>query len=236
MAIDPLTIGLIAGGSSLLSSVTGFFGQKDEAREQNKQIIAQYKQRMKIQQAQDLARFGKYNAKVLGYEQGIANLTEQARLETQQDQLRMDQLLKGMAFQDQSAAVNERTDRGKVAARGTAGASMLAAQQSVSAAIGRQAAARDEQLVGAVLANELREDARIRSLNAAREKQFNSVRYAPERSRQMDRPELLSGPSPYSLISGIGQAALSGVSAGIGQQNFLDQIASQNPTQVQVPQ
>ena len=80
MAIDPLTIGLIAGGSSLLSSVTGFFGQKDEAREQNKQIIAQYKQRMKIQQAQDLARFGKYNAKVLGYEQGIANLTEQARL------------------------------------------------------------------------------------------------------------------------------------------------------------
>ena len=135
----------------------------------------------------------------------------------------MDQLLKGMAFQDQSAAINERTDRGKVAARGTAGASMLAAQQSVSAAIGRQAAARDEQLVGSVLANELREDARIRSLNAAREKQFNSVRYAPERSRQMDRPELLSGPSPYSLISGIGQAALSGVTAGLGQQNFLDQ-------------
>ena len=159
---------------------------------------------MKIQQAQDLARFGKYNAKVLGYEQGIANLTEQARLETQQDQLRMDQLLKGMAFQDQNAAINERTGRGKVAARGVLVHLCLQHNnQCLLLLVGRLLHVMNSWLE-AVLANELREDARIRSLNAAREKQFNSVRYAPERSRQMDRPELLSGPSPYSLITGIG--------------------------------
>lgn len=224
------------GGGQALGAIGNFFGGRSKARAQNKAIIAQYKQRMKIQQAQDLARFNKYNAKVLGYEQGIANLTQQTRLESQQDMLKMDQLLKGLAFQGQNDLVNEVQARGKIAARGVAGQSSMLAQQSVSAAINRQATARDEQMVGAALANQLREDARIQSLNAGIEKRYNEVRYAPEKSRKMDKPQLANGPSALSLVTGLGQAALSGVSAGIGQQNFLDNLASQNPVQVPVPQ
>lgn len=215
------------GGSQALGAIGNFFGGRSKARAQNKAIIAQYKQRMKIQQAQDLARFNKYNAKVLGFQQGVANQTEMARLESQQDMLKMDQLLKGMKFQDQNDLVNEARARGKIAARGVSGQSAMLAQQSVSAAIGRQAAARDEQMVGAALANRLREDARTRSLNARIEKDYNQVRYAPEKSRKMDKPQLASGPSALSLVTGLGQAALSGVSAGMQQQNFLDGIESQ---------
>ena len=121
------------------------------------------------------------------------------------------------------------------AARGVSGQSAQLARQSASARIGRQAAARDEQLLGAVMANQLREDARIQSLNAGIEKAYQDVRYAPEKSRKMDKPTLASGPSALSLVAGLGQAALSGVTAGVGQQNFLDDLASRNPTQAQVP-
>ena len=215
--IDPVTVGLITGGGSLLKSVAGFFGDQDKARAQNKSIIAQYKQRMKIQRIQDQARFDQYNAKVLGFDQSKANLTEQARIESMQDQLKMDEMLKGMRFQDQNALVNESQARGKIAARGVSGQSALKAMNSVSAAIGRQAAARDEQMVGATLANKLREDARVRSLNASIEKQYNQVRYAPRESMEMMKPELVNGPSALSLVAGIGGAVLDGVSAGIGQ-------------------
>ena len=116
-----------------------------------------------------------------------------------------------------------------VAARGVSGQSAQLARQSASARIGRQAAARDEQLLGAVMANQLREDARIQSLNAGIEKAYQDVRYAPEKSRKMDKPTLVDGPSALSLVAGLGQAALSGVTAGVGQQNFLDDLASRNP-------
>lgn len=226
MAIDPVTMGLVMGGGQALGAIGNFFGGKAKARAQNKAIIAQYKQRMLIQRAQDLGRFNKYNARVQGFQDQVANQTQVARMESMQDQLKMDEMLKGMAFQGQNDAVNELTARGKIAARGVSGQSAMLAQQSVSAAIGRQAAARDEQMVGAALANRLREDARIQSLNAANKKAYNEVRYAPMKSLKMKAPQLASGPSALSLITGLGQAALSGVSAGMSQQNFLDGITS----------
>lgn len=227
MAIPVAAVAAVQGGASLLGAVTKFIGGKEKARQQNKSIIAQYKQRMKIQRVKDQARFDEYNAKKLGFDQNVANLTEMARLEGVQDQLKMDEMLKGMAFQGQNDAINELQGRGKIAARGVSGQSAMLAQNSLSAAIGRQAAARDEQLVGATLANELREDARIRSLNARIEKDYNQVRYAPKKSMQIDQPELVNGPSALSLIAGVGQAALSAASAGMQQQNFIDGIKSQ---------
>ena len=229
--MDPVTVGLIAGGGSLFKTFTNFFGDQEKARAQNKSIIAQYKQRMKIQRIQDQARFDQYNAKVLGFDQNKANLTEQARIESMQDQLKMDEMLKGMAFQGQNDLVNESQARGRIAARGVSGQSALKAMNSVSAASGRQAAARDEQMVGATLANKLREDARIRSLNASIEKQYNQVRYAPRESMEIMKPELVNGPSALSLVAGIGEAALSGVTAGMNQANFNNSLQTRIPGQ-----
>ena len=229
-------MGLLVGGGQALGAIGNFFGGQSKARAQNKAIIAQYKQRMLIQRAQDLGRFNKYNAKVQGYRDSIANQTQQARMESVQDQLKMDELLKGMSFQGQNDAINELMGRGKIAARGVSGQSAQLAQNSVSAAIGRQAAARDEQMLGAVLANQLREDARIQSLNASRKKAYNDVRYAPMKSLKMKAPQLASGPSALSLVTSLGQAALSGVTAGVGQANYLEGLASNNPAQVAVPQ
>ena len=107
-------MGLLVGGGQALGAIGNFFGGRSKARAQNKQIIAEYKQRMKIQQARDLSRFNVYNAKVQGYENNIANMTTRARLESMQDQLKMDQLLKGMKFQDQNDLVNKVQARGRV--------------------------------------------------------------------------------------------------------------------------
>ena len=125
-----------------------------------------------------------------------------------------------MKFQDQNDLVNKIQARGKVAARGVSGQSAQLAAQSASAAISRRAVARDEQLLGSVMADQLREDARIQSLNAGIEKAYQDVRYAPEKSRKMDKPTLANGPSALSLVAGLGQAAISGFTAGQGQQNF----------------
>ena len=233
--IDPLTIGLITGGSQALGAFTSFLGGQSKAAQANKARIQQYKQQMLIRDVRDQQRFGMYNTKKVAYEQNLNSLTRRFGIEQMQDELRMNELLKGSKLASQNRLVNEVKGAGKVMAGTASGVSQKKLKQSAMAALGRQAQVREDQLASSSYAKQLRDEARIQTLDAARMKEFNKVRFAPQQSPVQFAPAMESGPSPFSLIAGIGQAALGGVSAGMNQQNFNDQLLSKNPSDVQVP-
>ena len=232
--IDPLTIGLVAGGSQALGAITNFIGGQSKAAQANKARIQQFKQQMLIRDVRDQQRFGIYNTKKVAYQQNLNALDRRFALGQTQDNLRMNELLKGSKLASQNKLVNEVQAAGKVAASTASGNSSAKLKQSAMAALGRQAQVRQDQLTSSVYAKQLKAEADVQSLNAAKMKEFNQIRFAPQQSPQSLAPTMESGPSPFSLIAGIGQAALGGLSAGMGQQNLNDQLLTNKPSQVQV--
>ena len=208
-------------------------GGQSQAAQANKARIEQYKQQMLIRDVRDQQRFGVYRTKKVAYGQNLRALDRRFGIEKMQDDLRMNELLKGSKLASQNRLVNEVRGVGKIAAGTASGTSQAKLNQSALAALGRQAQVREDQLTSSIYAKQLREEARIQSLDAARMKEFNKIRFAPQQSPVQFAPTMESGPSPYSLIAGIGTAALGGLSAGMEQANFNEQIQSNNPNQVQ---
>lgn len=226
--MDPLTVGLITGGTQLLGSVTGFFGQQNAAAQRNKQLAEEYKQRMLIQNVRDMQRFGQYRTKKVAYKESLDAQTRQYGMQLMQDQLQMNELIKGAKVQTQNDLVNKTQALGRIGARGVSGQSAAKAQQSALAEFGRRQELRMETLLGQQDAMDLRTEARTLSLDASRMKAFNTVRFAPGASMPVMKPQYVEGPSSMSLLSGIGSAALSGFNAGLGQANFKQNLL-QNP-------
>ena len=146
----------------------------------------------------------------------------------------MNELLKGSKLASQNRLVNSVKTTGKIAAMGSGGASQAKLQQSALAALGRQTQAREDQMVSSVYAKQMKDDAQRLSLDAAKQREFNKVRFAPQMSPVQEMGAMVQGPSPFSLVAGIGQAALGGLNAGMGQANFDEQLKSGNPNDVQV--
>ena len=227
--IDPLTIGLVTGGIQAIGAIGGFFGQQDKARAENKARIKQYKQAMRIRDQRDSQRFTLYNAKSkITYKQNLGILDKRFGMEQMQEDLRMNELLKGSKLASQNRLVNEVEALGKVGTTGMSGVSMGKRKQSAMAKLGREAQVRRDQMTSSIYAKQMRDDARVASLDAARMKEFNKVRFAPAKSPVQEMGAMVQGPSPMSLIAGIGNAALGGISAGVGQFNTNQSILAGN--------
>ena len=230
--MDPLTLGLITGGVQGISAIGNFFGGQSKANAENRARIKQYKQQMLIRDVRDQQRFGIYNTKKVGYQQSLRALDSQFAAQETQDELRMNELLKGSKLASQNRLVNSVKTTGKIAAMGSGGASQAKLQQSALAALGRQAQIREDQMTSSVYAKQMKDDAQRLSLDAAKQREFNKVRFAPQMSPVQEMGAMVDGPSPFSLVAGIGQAALGGLNAGMGQANFLKNIASNEPSKV----
>ena len=232
--MEPLTLGLITGGIQGISAIGNFFGGQSKANAENRARIKQYKQQMLIRNVRDQQRFGIYNTKKVGYEQSLKSLDAQFAAKGMQDELQMNELLKGSKLASQNKLVNEVQAAGKVAAMGSGGASQAKLKQSAMAKLGRQAQVREDQMTSSVYAKQMKDDAQRLSLDAAKQREFNKVRFAPQMSPVQEMGAMVDGPSPFSLVAGIGQAALGGLSAGMGQANFEKSLTTGNPLNVQV--
>ena len=232
--IDPITMGLMAGGTQLLGSLGSFFGGQSATRARNKAIAEQYKQQLKIRRFQDVRAIAGYNLKKDSYNQNLLNRDKVFNLENMAEQMRMNELVKGSRFADQSDAINMSRAQGKVAARGMTGVSAAIMQSNSIAQIGRNAAMRQERLTGQYQASDMRRQAMADSENATRQNMYNDVRFAPMFGPAPMKPTFEQGPSAMSLLTGIGGSILGGVQAGFGQQNLIDQFKSSNPNDVRI--
>ena len=233
--IDPITMGLMAGGSGLLQTFGSFFGQKNATRARNKAIAAQYKQQLKIRQFQDFQTLAGYNVKKDAYNRNLLNRDKVFNLENLAEQMRMNELVKGSRFAEQGDAMNMSIAQGKVAARGLTGVSAARMQGNAVAQIGRNAAIRQQRLTSQFLASDMRREALADTENSKRQNMYSNVQFAPMFGAAPMKPVFESGPSSMSLLTGIGSSILGGVQAGFGQQNLIDQFKTTNPSQVKIP-
>ena len=157
---DPITItmGLMAGGSSLLSTIGGFSGQRKATAARNKAIAQQYRQQLQIRKFQDRQRVDAYNIQKQNYSQNLRGSALKFNLENVAENMRMNELVKGSRFADQSDAINSTIARGKVAASGMTGNTAARMQNNAVAQIGRNAAMRQERLTSQFLASDLSND------------------------------------------------------------------------------
>ena len=218
-----------------LSAIGNFMGGNAKANAENRARIKQYKQQMLIRDVRDQQRFGIYNTKKVGYQQSLKALDSQFAAQETQDELRMNELLKGSKLASQNRLVNEVQTTGKIAARGSGGVSQAKMQQSALATLGRQAQVREDQMTSSVYAKQMKDDAQRLSLDAAKQREFNKVRFAPQMSPVQAMGAMVDGPSPFSLVAGIGQAALGGLAMGQSNAGFEKELGSNIPSTVPVP-
>ena len=225
----PLTVGLIQGGMSLLGNVTGLFGQQSQADARNKAIADQYRQQLVMRDIRTRQSYNQYNLKKLGYEQKMSALQEQTAMQYQQEQLRMNELLKGAKVASQSDLVNQATALGRIDARGQSGVSAQRARTMSVAAMGRSQALRTNKLLGEQDAMMLRNEARRQTLKAGMQKAYNEVAFVPTPGPAPLAPTFVEGPSTFDMLAGIGGAALTGFNAYQGQNNFRKDLLSKPP-------
>lgn len=189
-------------------------GDQSKANAQNKAAINRYKNQMKINRFKDLNTFNVYNQRVSQFEQQVQQNNLAANRAYMNEMLKLDQLMKSQSFKNQDAKVLLQREMGKVAARGTAGQSALAAQQSLLAQSGRNEAIREETFRNAALFARVRNEDTAMRANFDNTRAFNEVAIAPTNTLNPAKPTLVDGPSPLSLVAGLGNAAVSGITAG----------------------
>ena len=229
LVLSPLWAAGLAGAQGLFDTFLGMNNKNAQARQQNEARIQQYKQQMLIRDVKDQQRFGVYNTKKVEYEQNLNALTRRFGYQDKAQQLRMAELMKGSKLASQNDLINQVEKAGKVMASTSSGVSQAKLRQSAMAKIGRATAARKATLEGQQAAFEMEREARILSLDTARQNAFNKVRYAPQQSVQMLPPTMMEGANSFDLIAGIGGAALGAAGAYMEQDNFKKSLLVGNP-------
>jgi hypothetical protein len=240
--MDPLTVGLISGGVGLLQTFMGHSAQQDAVNQRNKQARQranyEYRQRLAIRNHEWNNQVKAYNLRVGAYKQGLQNRATMTAMDLSADELRLNQLMKGMRFASQDASIQQAQAIGKATAR--AGGTGRTAGRKVAmtaAAFGRNQAKREENMLGQIFAHNMKGEARIATLNSQNQAAHAQVAFAPTYGPAVSRAPVAqeAGPSSMSLLMGIGGAAMSGFSAYNAQDNFRTSLMTGRPGDAGLP-
>ena len=240
--MDPLTAGLITGGMGIFQSFMGHNAQSDAVAQRNRQRRqeAKYKhrQRLAIRNTEWNQQVKAYHLRVGAYKQGLENRAKMTAMDLSADELRLNQMMKGMRFASQDASIAQSQAMGKAQAGAQTGRTAGRKMVMTAAAFGRNQAKREEKMLGEIYAHNMKGEARIATLNAKNQAAHAQVAYAPEYGAPSTMPfvQQEQGPSSMSLLTGIGNAAMAGFSAYQSQSNFRDSLRMNDPSTVKLPQ
>ena len=221
MIITPaLALGALSGGSSLLGAFGNYFGGQAQARAENQAAINQYKNQLLIRGVNWNNQLNVYGKKKIQYDRQLTNNATAATRAFESEQLKLNEMMKSQAFKSQEANVLLTQALGKVQASTASGVSQAKMRQSVAAEAGRNEAVRNESFRSAVNFANLRNSRTIDQLNAANDRAYADVQITPMAGPAPMRPTMVDGPSPYSLIAGIGGAVVDGLSAYTGAKDL----------------
>jgi hypothetical protein len=236
-----LEVGLLQFGIGAAQSLFGRSTEQARVRQANKQRQQasdfDYYQRLAIRNRQWEDTKEAYRLKVDAYKEGITSREKMTAMAMTQDQLRMNELMKGMKFADQDASIGLAQSQGRIQAGMQQGRTAGRRMALDSASVLRNQAKREQRMVGELFASNLRGQARVQQLDAQNRAAWQQVRFAPKYGAPlMQAPVAMeSGPGMMSLFSGLGGAALSGFTAGMQQGNFRSQLRANNPADVPIP-
>ena len=226
----------------ILNSFMSYQSQQQAVSQRNRQRRQQaqyeYRQRLAIRNTEWNQQVKAYELRKQAYEQGLKNRATVTAMQLSQDELRLNQMMKGMRFASQDASIAQSQAMGKAQAGPQTGRTAGRRMVMTAAAFGRNQAKREEKMLGEIFAHNMKGEARIATLNAQNQAAYAQVSYAPQYGAPSTMPFVAqeAGPSSFSLLSGIGSAAMSGFSAGMSQSNFRQSLMMNDPSTVGVPQ
>jgi hypothetical protein len=209
---EPVTLGALAFGSSALGAIGQHQSASAAARAQNESAVSNYKYQMKIRAAQWNRERVRYANQISQYKQQTLANEEAYSRAVVAEQTRLNNAFKSAAFQNQSSLVQLTKLQGKQAASGATGKSAQRLDNDSLAAFGRNQAIMAENLMSAQSRYRTQNQSLRNELISANNRAFSDVAIAPEPGVAPPRPVMQSGPSSLSLIAGLGNSALQGVS------------------------
>ena len=219
--MDPITIASIGiGAAKGVTGILGAFGQNqaetEAARRQNEQLKRQYRYQLRIQQRDWIQRTGLYAQKQGVYQQTLRNNERARSLAEGRNQQRINDVIKQQSVQTQNMMAKLAQSQGMAAASGKSGRSAGRLDANVIGQYVRNQGVMGANLMSARLAQANADlDVRRRQENA-NNAAFSKVAIAPMKPVPLPEPVQYSGPSNMSLMAGIGNSLLDGVSAGFG--------------------
>jgi hypothetical protein len=239
--MDPLTVGLISGGVGLLQTFMGQNAQQEAVDNRNRQARQranyEYRQRLAIRNHEWNQQVKAYELRVGAYKQGLTNRAKMTAMDLSADELRLNEMMKGMRFASQDASIAQSEAMGKATAGAQTGRTAGRRVAMTAAAFGRNQAKREQKMLGEIFAHNMKGEARIATLNAKNQAAHAQVAFAPTYGPAVSRPYVQqeAGPSSMNLLMGIGGAAMSGFQAFNAQSNFRDSLRSGNPMDARLP-
>ena len=210
--MDPFSIGL--GLLSAGSSIFGAFAQDDANRQsikaRNRQLKQDYRQRLAIQTNAYNREVEIYNQRKQDYRAQLALNNTAAQNAYVSQQMRLNEIFKGMRFESQDASIQEKQSIGKVQASGQVGRSVSRLMALTNAVYGRNQAIRDASYQSAVTNAELQVQSIATQTDAANQRAYASVSTPPRMGTMPLAPTLYNQPNRMGLMTGIADGVLGG--------------------------
>lgn len=210
---EPVTMGVMAAGSTGLGAIGSHQSASAAASAQNEGAIRQYKYQLKVRRKNWDRERERYAHQVVQYNQQTQENAAAAQRAYSSEQQRLNNIFKQASFSQQNQLVQLAKTTGKQAASGQMGRSADRVGMTDFAQFGRNQAIMAESLLGAQQSFKTRTDGIRREQISANNRAFNDVAYAPEPGVAPPQPVMRQGPSSLSLMSGLLGAAVDGVGA-----------------------
>ena len=239
MAIGAI-LGVAQAGLGIMGAISGNSAQQAQVDAQNMQAkldmearnkaaVEQYKQQLYIQDLNFTNAGSAFTQKVGTYNQQINNLNTQTGVTYQAEQMRLNELMKQFKFTREADEINEMQAVAKVSAGGQTGRTAGRMQALTAASFGRKQAQQRERMLGETYASEMRNEATYRADVSSRRALQSQVANGPMQGIDPTAPTMASanlaaGPSPMSMIAGIGNSIMGGVTSGINMQTSLNNL------------
>lgn len=214
VVLAPLAVGMgvAKAGAGILGAIGQHQSATAQARAQNEAAKRRYQLAIRRQQRDWTFTTGKYANDLNQYRQQLSNNTVAAQRAFNAEDLKMSNLFKSQAVQQQAMAIQAAGAAGALAAKGKKGRSARRSDQNVLSSWARNLGMQQTNLNQGRVGLSIRNDRTRDQLAAANQRAYASVAMAPMKPVALEAPQQVSGPSQMSLFTNIGGALLDGAS------------------------
>lgn len=209
---NPVALGVASFGVSAVGAVGSHQSAQAQADAQNKAASSNYKHAMKVRKRNwDRTRF-RYNTNLVQYQRTLSENALAANRAYASEQQKLNNIYKQASFRNQANLVELVQGSDRAAAAGMTGRSAQRLDNQIVSQFGRNQAIAAESLFGAGMAYQDRVGSINRSLQGDNNRAYQNVAVQPMPDLAAPPPVMTPGPSPLSLVAGLGGAALGGIS------------------------
>lgn len=216
---DPVSIGL--GAATAGAKGFGAYAKHQDAQMKadaaNAASINKFNYENELQTFKNNERADIYRQKLREYDVNLLSFKEAAYAGHRREQERLNEVYEAARFSTQGQAIELLQKQGALNASGIAqGASTRRAAASLVAQYGYNQAILAQNLIGAHGRFRRSIEDINRQWQSAQNRAYSQVAVAPRFGPRPQAPEMVQGPSNLSLIAGLADAAVSGITTGAG--------------------